>query len=127
MTKASNIAKAKTRPHSTENALHKTYRESMFMKDDITTNVLDVFSPIKRKESDSENAAETKQKRPKDSTLTIGKRSPKRFSTVIDPDGKKTKPDQSTKRENIRTKELKMDLEAAKALTSKGIFPAQQI
>lgn len=127
MTKTSNIAKGKTRPQSTENALQKTYRESMFMKDDITTNVLDVFSPIKRKESDGENAVETKQKRPKDSALTIGKRSPKRFSTVIDPDGKKTKPDQSTKRENIRTKELEMDLEAAKALTSKGIFPAQQI
>jgi hypothetical protein len=95
----------------------------MFVKGDITTNVLDVFSPVKRKESDTENSVEAKQKRPRDATLIVEKKSPKRFSTVIDADGKKVKPDQSKNRETIRSKELEMDLEAAKALTSKGMFP----
>jgi hypothetical protein len=126
LTETSNIAKTKTRSQSAESAPQKTSRESVFMKGDVTTNVLDVFSPLKRKEGDSENPVEAKERRPRDSTLVIEKKSPKRFSTVIDPDGKKMKPDQSTKRESIRSKELEMDLEAAMALTSKGNSPARQ-
>ena len=83
-------------------------------------DVLDVFSPLKRKGSDSESG-ERKEKRLKESTTNPEKsRSTKPFSPVQDIDGKDNKiASRSIRRDDkIRSKEREMEQEAAKALAS---------
>jgi hypothetical protein len=87
-------------------------------------DVLDIFSPLKRKESEIEIAGERKEKRLKESMTNLAKSTRdvnKRFSTVINADGKKEKStNHSTKRDDIRIKEREMEKESMKALTQKG-------
>lgn len=83
-------------------------------------DVLDVFSPLKRKNSESD-CTERKEKRLKGSTDNPEKaRQSKPFSSVEDIDGKGTKAaSRSTLREDkTRSRELEMEQEAAKALAS---------
>ena len=82
--------------------------------------VLDVFSPLKRKGSESDGS-ERKEKRFKESTNNLEKsRQSKPFSSIEDIDGKNTKTaNRSTRREDkIRSREREMEQEAAKALAS---------
>ena len=101
------------------------------MTSELTTlkhrDVLDIFSPLKRKESEIEIAGERKEKRLKEATTNLDKSTRdvnKRFSTVINADGKKEKSiNHSTKRDDIRMKEREMEKESMKALTQKGSSP----
>ena len=83
-------------------------------------DVLDVFSPLKRKGSESDGS-ERKEKRFKESTNNPEKsRQSKPFSSIEDIDGKNTKTaNRSTRRDDkIRSREREMEQEAAKALAS---------
>lgn len=83
-------------------------------------DVLDVFSPLKRKGSESD-CSERKEKRFKESTNNPEKsRQSKPFSSIDDIDGKNTKAtNRSTRRDDkIRSREREMEQEAAKALAS---------
>jgi hypothetical protein len=85
----------------------------------LPADFLDVFSPLKRNNSDPEFNGERKEKRLKESTTKFDKSTRdagKRFSTIISHEGKKEKPfNHSTRRDEIRTKEHE--------LTQKGNFP----
>lgn len=91
---------------------------------ELPADMLDVFSPLKRKDFGSDND-ERKEKRMKESSNAFDKstRANKRFSTVIDSNEKadKTKEKHLTrsKRDDIRIKEREMDKEALKALSSR--------
>jgi hypothetical protein len=83
-------------------------------------DVLDVFSPLKRKGSGSDSG-ERKEKRFKESTSNPEKpRTAKPFSSVHDIDGKDLKiAGRSIRRDDkIRSKEREMEQEAAIALSS---------
>jgi hypothetical protein len=93
---------------------------------ELPADVLDVFSPLKRKDVDSENT-ERKEKRMKESSNGLDKSTrggTKRFSTVIDSNEKNDKTKEKllsrSKRDDIRSKEREMDKEAVKALSTKS-------
>jgi hypothetical protein len=93
---------------------------------ELPADVLDVFSPLKRKDLDSENT-ERKEKRMKESSNGLDKSTrgtTKRFSTVIDSNEKNDKTKEKllsrSKRDDIRSKEREMDKEAVKALSTKS-------
>jgi hypothetical protein len=85
--------------------------------------MLDVFSPLKRKEVDStDDAGERKEKRVKETTSKLEKSTRgvgKRFSTATDPDGKKGRTLRPRPADAMRVKEREMEKEAIKALGSK--------
>jgi hypothetical protein len=91
---------------------------------ELPADMLDVFSPLKRKDFESDNA-ERKEKRMKESSNAFDKstRANKRFSTVIDSNEKTDKTKEKhlnrSKRDDIRIKEREMDKEALKALSSR--------
>jgi hypothetical protein len=89
-------------------------------------DLLDVFSPLKRKDGETDSGGERKEKRLKESTAKLEKSTregSKRFSAVINVDGKKEKfVNNSTRRDDIRVKDREMDRETMKALTQKGYF-----
>jgi len=92
-----------------------------------TIDNLDVFSPLKRQDGgDIETAAERKDKRLKESIANLTRStSTKRFSGVVDTDGRKDKSPVSTvKRDGLRAREREMEREAAQALSKKGTVPA---
>ena len=92
---------------------------------ELPVDMLDVFSPLKRKDVGSDNA-DRKEKRMKESSNGLDKSTRgnnKRFSTVIDTNEKidKTKEKQlkRSKRDDMRSKEREMDKEALKALSTR--------
>jgi hypothetical protein len=88
-----------------------------------TIDNLDVFSPLKRNESsDTETAAERKEKRLRESIANLTRStSMKRFSGVIDLDRRKDRsPVNTVKRDELRVKELGMEKDAGQALSQKG-------
>jgi hypothetical protein len=100
-------------------------KEKGYSNRELPADVLDVFSPLKRKDVDSENT-ERKEKRMKESNgLDKSTRGgTKRFSTVIDSNEKNDKTREKllsrSKRDDIRSKEREMDKEAVKALSTKS-------
>ena len=86
-----------------------------------------MFSPLKRK-VDSDDPVERKEKRLKESITNLGKSTNKPFSGVVNADGKKGKSiRQSTRHDELRTKEREMEKETGKALLAKkesqGLYP----
>jgi hypothetical protein len=97
-------------------------RDSTSTENILPEDVLDVFSPLKRKEIDSADDSERKEKRLKESTNKLEKSTrgvSKRFSTLVDTDRKKDDGIRVTRRDEMRLKERDMEKEAMKALTSK--------
>jgi hypothetical protein len=101
-------------------------KEKGYSNRELPADVLDVFSPLKRKDVDSENT-ERKEKRMKESSNGLDKSTrgaTKRFSTVIDSNEKNDKTKEKllsrSKRDDIRSKEREMDKEAVKALSIKS-------
>ena len=110
------------RPSSRTENVART--ESLSLGPSVPNDVLDIFSPLKRKENEPETSGERKEKRLKDSANNLNKSIKdvsNRFSTVVNAQGKKDKLlNHSTKREDMRLKEREMEKEAMKALTQKG-------
>jgi hypothetical protein len=91
-------------------------------KNSLPADMLDVFSPLKRK-VDSTDDVERNEKRLKETTNKLEKSTrgvSKRFSAVVDPDGKKERVLRPKPVDAMRVKERAMEKEAIKALTSKN-------